>query len=95
MRRHGMTPSDLWPTSAIAHERARFEGVTMHFGLDGGSLAEVRAQMDAVVGAEATTVWVSHLSANELASCARPTATSSSVPGSAPACGSVTAARSP
>ncbi len=67
MRRHGMTPSDLWPTAAAAREHARFEGITMHFGLDGGSLAEVRAQMDAVVGAEAKTVWVSHLSANELA----------------------------
>ncbi|MBO0841725.1 MAG: alanine racemase [Nocardioides sp.] len=67
MRRHGMTPDGLWQAAAHARQHARFEGVTMHFGLEGGSLAEVRAQMDAVVGAEASTVWVSHMSARELA----------------------------
>lgn len=62
MRRHGMSAEELWEAAALARGRARVEGVAIHLPLDrGGNLAEARRLMDDVLGAEARTVWVSHL----------------------------------
>ena len=65
MQRHGMTAAELWSLSS-----ARPEGVALHLPLDTGShLPEARRLLTDVVGADlpGTTVYVSHLSASELA----------------------------
>jgi len=67
MRRHGMSAAELWEAAPLAHRRARLEGVTIHLPMTGHNLDEARQLMDDVVGAEATTVWVSHLTPDELA----------------------------
>jgi hypothetical protein len=66
MRRHGMSAAELWDTAPVARRRARVEGVSIHLPMTGANLAEARRLMDDVVGAEATTVWISHLTAAEL-----------------------------
>lgn len=66
MRRHGMSAAELWDAAPLARRRARFEGVTLHLPMAGGNLGEARALMDDVVGAQASTVWVSHLTPAEL-----------------------------
>jgi alanine racemase len=69
MRRHGLAPADLWTLAGLARNRARLEGVAIHLPMPGadGNLAEARALMDDVIGAGVSTVWVSHLTAAELA----------------------------
>ena len=66
MRRHGMSAQELWEAAPLAHRRARLEGVTIHLPMTGHNLDEASRLMDDVVGAEATTVWVSHLTQPEL-----------------------------
>lgn len=66
MRRHGMTAPELWSAVASARGRARVEGVAVHLPLGGGNLAETTRLMSDVVGAEESTVWVSHLTPSEL-----------------------------
>lgn len=62
MRRHGMAAGELWEAAALARSQARYEGVAIHLPLDRGeNEREARRLMDDVVGAEAATVWVSHL----------------------------------
>jgi Alanine racemase, N-terminal domain len=70
MRRHGMTAQELW---ALARRLrgGRLEGVALHLPLASGRhLAEVERLLTDVVAAElpTRTVWVSHLTADELAS---------------------------
>jgi alanine racemase len=69
MRRHGLSAPDLWALAGHARNRARLEGVAVHLpmGAQGANLAEARALMTDVIGAGSTTVWVSHLTAAELA----------------------------
>jgi alanine racemase len=72
MLRHGMTARGLWAAArAVAeHPRARVEGVALHLPLaHGAHLSEVQRLMNDVVAAELAldTIWVSHLSAAELA----------------------------
>jgi alanine racemase len=69
MRRHGLSAPDLWSLAGLARGRARLEGVAIHLpmGPQGANLAEARALMDDVIGAGIATVWVSHLTAAELA----------------------------
>ena len=72
MLRHGMTARGLWAAArAVAdHPGARVEGVALHLPLaHGAHLTEVQRLMNDVVAAELTldTIWVSHLSATELA----------------------------
>ncbi|NYD40010.1 alanine racemase [Nocardioides panaciterrulae] len=77
MLRHGLAARELWAAAALLtdrHPRARFEGVALHLPLAQGShLSEVHRLLNDVVGAElppgpgATTVWVSHLTTEELA----------------------------
>jgi hypothetical protein len=66
MRRHGMTAAELWDTAPVARRRVRVEGVTIHLPMTGANLPEALRLMDDVVGAEATTVWISHLTPAEL-----------------------------
>ena len=68
MRRHGMAAAELWAAAALARRRARLEGVTIHLPMGSGAanLTEARDLMDDVVGAEASTVWVSHLGTADL-----------------------------
>ncbi|WP_300681626.1 alanine racemase [Nocardioides sp.] len=66
MRRHGMSAADLWAVAGRAAHRARVEGVTIHLPMQGGNAAEARRLLDDVIGAGLSTVWVSHLSADEL-----------------------------
>lgn len=66
MRRHGMSAAELWSAAASARGRARLEGVAIHLPMAGGNLAETTRLMSDVVGAEETTVWVSHLTPAEL-----------------------------
>jgi len=66
MRRHGMSAAELWDTAPIARRRARLEGVSIHLPMTGANLPEARRLMDDVVGAEASTVWISHLTPDEL-----------------------------
>ncbi|MFC4785912.1 alanine racemase [Nocardioides sp. MAHUQ-72] len=75
MLRHGLSARDLWAAARMLHDhpRARLEGVAMHLPLAQGShLSEVSRLMNDVVAAElpegpgATTVWVSHLTGDEL-----------------------------
>ncbi len=76
MHRHGLTPRDLWAAADVLRSRgfdrgdARFRGVALHLPLAQGShLSEVhRLLNDAVAaGFGPTTVWVSHLTRDELA----------------------------
>jgi len=74
MRRHGLSAPDLWSLAGAARARARLEGVAIHLPIastgsaaPGANLAEARALMDDVIGAGITTVWVSHLTAAEIA----------------------------
>lgn len=69
MRRHGLSAADLWDLAGQARNRTRLEGVAIHLpmGAHGANLAEARTLMDDVIGAGVTTVWVSHLTAAELA----------------------------
>jgi hypothetical protein len=73
MMRHGMSARELWSAAAIvaAHPRARLEGIALHLPLAQGShLSEVSRLLNDVVAAEldTRTVWVSHLTPDELAS---------------------------
>jgi alanine racemase len=72
MLRHGMTARELWsvPRLLADHPQARVEGVALHLPLaHGAHLTEVQRLMNDVVATEARldTIWVSHLSAAELA----------------------------
>ena len=72
MLRHGLSARELWSLAPVlrAHPRARLEGIAMHLPLAHGShLSEVgRLLNDAVAsGLDTRTVWVSHLTAAELA----------------------------
>ncbi|MGZ4455310.1 MAG: alanine racemase [Nocardioides sp.] len=72
MLRHGLTARELWAVAPLleAHPRARLEGIALHLPLAQGShLSEVsRLLNDAVAsGLDTRTVWVSHLTAAELA----------------------------
>jgi alanine racemase len=71
MLRHGMTARELWsvPRLLADHPKARVEGVAMHLPLaHGAHLTEVQRLMNDVVATETAldTVWVSHLSPDEL-----------------------------
>lgn len=71
MRRHGLSARELWSVGELlrAHPGARLEGVALHLPLAQGShLAEVERLLNDVVAAGLTTrtVWVSHLSDEEL-----------------------------
>ena len=69
MRRHGMTAQQLW--AVAKHLRGGgLEGVALHLPLASGRhLAEVERLLTDLVAAElpTSTVWVSHLTADELA----------------------------
>jgi alanine racemase len=72
MLRHGLTARELWSTAEVvrANPKARVAGVAMHLPLaNGAHLSEVHRLMTEVVATELPldTVWVSHLSAAELA----------------------------
>jgi alanine racemase len=69
MRRHGMTAQQLWAVSKQLHGGG-LEGVALHLPLvSGRHLAEVERLLTDVVAAElpTSTIWVSHLTADELA----------------------------
>ena len=69
MRRHGMTAQQLWSV-AKQLRGGRLEGVALHLPLASGQhLAEVERLLTDLVAAElpTSTVWVSHLTAAELA----------------------------
>jgi alanine racemase len=69
MRRHGMTAQQLW-SLASRLRGGRLEGVALHLPLASGRhLAEVERLLTDLVAAElpTSTVWVSHLTAAELA----------------------------
>ncbi len=70
MLRHGMTPAELREAAAAAPRR-QVAGVALHLPLSGGPgahLPEVRRLLTDVVAADLadSTVWVSHLDAEEL-----------------------------
>lgn len=70
MIRHGFDARGLREAGRIAQEAGvRVEGVSAHFGLAGTHLAEARRVMLDVVaaGLDGADVWVSHLTADELA----------------------------
>jgi len=69
MHRHGMTARQLWQLARRLPAR-QLEGVALHLPLASGNhLPEVERLLTDVVGADlpSATVWVSHLSAAELA----------------------------
>ncbi len=75
MRRHGMSARELWGMGehlrGLGQQRGRLEGVALHLPLQQGShLAEVTRLLNDVVAADlgTTTVWVSHLTGEELGS---------------------------
>ena len=72
MRRHGMSAEELRAAATLLERRrARLEGVALHLPLAAGShLSEVVHLVNDVVAAElpTRTLWVSHLTAPELAS---------------------------
>jgi alanine racemase len=73
MKRHGLSARDLWSaaTTLAAHPKARLEGIALHLPLAQGShLSEVSRLLNDVVAAELTTrtIWVSHLTPDELGS---------------------------
>ena len=68
MTRHGMTGRDLRGAGPLG-SRGRLEGVALHLPLARGShLGEVQRLLNDVVaaGLDATTIWVSHLTREEL-----------------------------
>jgi alanine racemase len=72
MMRHGMSARELWAAAGTlaAHPKARLEGVALHLPLAQGShLSEVSRLLNDVVAAELPThtIWVSHLTTDELA----------------------------
>lgn len=70
MRRHGMTGRELRAAATQLPDRGQLRGVALHLPLASGShAAEVRRIVHEVVAAElpTRTVYVSHLSAEELA----------------------------
>ena len=75
MLRHGLTARDLREAADVlgpGHGGHRFRGIALHLPLASGShLAEVHRLVDEVVGeglaSRRTTIWVSHLTADELA----------------------------
>ncbi len=74
MLRHGLTARDLREAADVlgpGHGGRRFRGIAMHLPLASGShLAEVHRLVDEVVGAglagQHTTLWISHLTGEEL-----------------------------
>jgi hypothetical protein len=74
MRRHGMSAEELWSAGELlrAHPEARVEGLAIHLPLAaGGHLPEVERLVTDYVGAgvpgrHARTIWVSHLTGDEL-----------------------------
>jgi hypothetical protein len=76
MLRHGLAARELWAAAALLreqHPHARLEGIALHLPLARGShLSEVHRLLNDVVAAElpagpgAATVWVSHLTDDEL-----------------------------
>lgn len=74
MKRHGFTPRGLREAAAFARDgRVHVEGAALHLPLGpvGGNLAEAEALMTEVVAAGLTAqVWVSHLSATDVAALA-------------------------
>lgn len=69
MRRHGMTPEQLWSAAALLPRGGRLEGVALHLPLASGDhLPEVERLVTAMVGADLPTrrLWVSHLTPGEL-----------------------------
>ncbi len=76
MLRHGFDAAGLRAAGRLLAERrtARVEGVALHLPLDEGShLGEVLALMDDVVAADlpSRTLWISHLTGDELATLRR------------------------
>ncbi|MCW2737005.1 alanine racemase [Nocardioides sp.] len=72
MLRHGLSARELWSTAPIVaeHRSARLEGVALHLPLAQGShLGEVSRHVNDLVasGLPTTTIWVSHLTRDELA----------------------------
>jgi len=73
MKRHGFAARDLWEAAdhLRRHPSAHLEGIALHLPLAQGShLGEVRRLMNDAVGAglhALDTVWVSHLTDDELA----------------------------
>ncbi len=71
MLRHGMTARELREAAAIVarHPDARLEGVSFHLPLAGSNLSQAQRLMTDVVasGLETHTIWVSHLTAADLA----------------------------
>ncbi len=74
MQRHGFAAKGLWDAADVLrreHRSARLEGVALHLPLAQGShVGEVNRLLNDVVaaGLGPATVWVSHLTASELAS---------------------------
>ena len=71
MRRHGLDAQQLWDEGLRRHlAEARFEGVALHLPLaQGAHLSEVGRLLDDVVGMgleQPPTIWVSHLTDDEL-----------------------------
>jgi alanine racemase len=75
MRRHGMAAPELWAAGELLrkHPGARVEGLALHLPLAaGGHYSEVKRLVTDYIGADvpgrrAATIWVSHLTAGELA----------------------------
>ncbi len=79
MQRHGFSARELWAAARLLadHPAARLEGIALHLPLAQGShLSEVSRLMNDVVAAglesghhtASTTLWVSHLTPDELTS---------------------------
>jgi alanine racemase len=76
MKRHGFTARGLREAVELAGDGVRLEGASVHLPMDtGDNLAEAEQLMTDVVAAglgdRAPTVWLSHLSAGDLARLAR------------------------
>ena len=72
MLRHGLEARELWAVAPLlaARPKARLEGIALHLPLAQGShLSQMHRMMNDVVasGLDTTTIWVSHLTAGELA----------------------------
>ncbi len=72
MLRHGLSGRDLWACAPLLaeHPGARLEGVALHLPLAQGShLSQVHRLLNDVVaaGLRSKTIWVSHLTSDELA----------------------------
>ncbi|MCW2797650.1 alanine racemase [Nocardioides sp.] len=72
MLRHGLSARELWSAAGTlaARPHARLEGIALHLPLAQGShLSEVSRLLNDVVAAELSTrtIWVSHLTSDELA----------------------------